>query len=134
MFDTMHPHLKPHSINFNLTPYENIPTMSFCFVPEIETYIVSYINQLHPLKHLNPLEELLSLIPSPTIPILVNFPQDMQSQIFPLAAVLVIFLHQAGKIISLSPMVASKWLQLKMDDCNGRLKSGAVESKPHGRI
>ncbi|CAM9657741.1 unnamed protein product [Rangifer tarandus platyrhynchus] len=40
MFDTVHPHLKPHSINFNLTPYENIPTMSFCFVPEIETYIL----------------------------------------------------------------------------------------------
>ena len=134
-FDTTHPHLKPHSINFNLTPYKNIPTVSFCFVPEIETYILSYNNQLHPLKHLNPLEELSSLLPSPPIPIPVNFPRDMQSQIFPLAAVLVIFSHQAGKIISLFPMFASKWLQLKMDDYNGRLKSGGVESKkPHGRI
>ena len=134
-FDTMHPHLKPHSINFNLTPYKNIPTMSFCFVPEIETYILSYNNQLHPLKHLNPLEELSSLLPSPPIPIQVNFPRDMQSQIFPLAAVLVIFSHQAGKIIFLFPMFASKWLQLKMDDYNARLKSGGVESKkPHGRI
>lgn len=130
----MLPHLKPHSINFDLTSYKNIPTMSLYCVPEIGTYIVSYNIQPHPLKHLNPREELSSLLPSPTIPIAVNFPQDMGSQIFPLAAVLVIliFLHQTRKIISLFPIFASKWLQLEMNDYNGRLKSGVAESKKAG--